>query len=693
MSEEKRMKLIRNIGVMAHIDAGKTTTSERILFLAGKIYKIGETHEGQSQLDWMEQEKERGITITSAATTVFWKEFQINIIDTPGHVDFTAEVERSLRVLDGAILVVDAQAGVEPQTETVWRQANNYETPRIIFLNKMDKTGANFFYSLKSVEDKLNASSLVLQLPIGSENDFQGIVDIVTQKAYYFKSKDIDENFETGEVPENLVSKLSQYRQLLVEKIIEYDEELASKYLDNNFLSESEIKLLVRKATITGKHFPIFCGTAFKHMGVRFLLDAVVDYLPSPNDSKKIKAFSVKDNSEVVQIGPGDCAALAFKIMNDPFGKLTFLRVYSGRITANSYLFNSNNQKMERISRLLRIHANKREEIKEIVAGDIAAAVGLKNTGTGNTLCGENKQFLLETINFADPVISLAIEPKTKTDQDKISFSLGKISEEDPTFKYYSDAETGQMIISGMGELHLDVIVERLKREYSVQVNIGKPEVAYRETIKNSIEAEGKYIKQSGGHGQYGHVWIKFEPNPNKGFEFFDAIKGGVIPKEYINPVKEGLIDSISSGLLLGYPMVDIKATLFDGSYHDVDSSELAFKIASSICFRESKSKLKIVLLEPVMKLEITVPDEYYGDIINNIVSRRGSVENAEKIGNLYKIHVKSPLSEMSGYSTTLRSLTQGRGNYSMELASYEEVPEYITEELIKKRNLGKINK
>jgi elongation factor G len=693
MSEERRIELIRNIGVMAHIDAGKTTTSERILFLAGKIYKIGETHEGQSQLDWMEQEKERGITITSAATTVFWKEFQINIIDTPGHVDFTAEVERSLRVLDGAILVVDAQAGVEPQTETVWRQANNYETPRIIFLNKMDKTGADFFYSLKSIEDKLNASSLVLQLPIGSENDFSGIVDIVTQKAYYFKSKDIDENFETGKVPENLVSKLSQYRQLLVEKIIEYDEELASKYLDNNSLSESEIKLLVRKATITGKHFPIFCGTAFKHMGVRFLLDAVIDYLPSPNDSKKIKAFSVKDNSEIVQIKSGDCAALAFKIMNDPFGKLTFLRVYSGKITANSYLFNSNNQKMERISRLLRIHANKREEIKEIAAGDIAAAVGLKNTSTGNTLCEENKQFLLETINFADPVISLAIEPKTKIDQDKISFSLGKISEEDPTFKYYSDAETGQMIISGMGELHLDVIVERLKREYNVQVNIGKPEVAYRETIKNSIESEGKYIKQSGGHGQYGHVWIKFEPNPNKGFEFFDAIKGGVIPKEYINPVKEGLIDSISSGLLLGYPMVDIKATLFDGSYHDVDSSELAFKIASSICLRESKSKLKIVLLEPIMKLEVTVPDEYYGDIINNIVSRRGSIENAERIGNLYKIHVKSPLSEMSGYSTTLRSLTQGRGNYSMELASYEEVPEYITEELIKKKNLGKINK
>jgi elongation factor G len=693
MSEERRIELIRNIGIMAHIDAGKTTTSERILFLAGKIYKIGETHEGQSQLDWMEQEKERGITITSAATTVFWKEFQINIIDTPGHVDFTAEVERSLRVLDGAILVVDAQAGVEPQTETVWRQANNYETPRIIFLNKMDKTGADFFYSLKSIEDKLNASSLVLQLPIGSENDFGGIVDIVTQKAYYFKSKDIDENFETGKVPENLVSKLFQYRQLLIEKIIEYDEELASKYLDNNSLSEFEIKLLVRKATITGKHFPIFCGTAFKHMGVRFLLDAVIDYLPSPDDSKKIKAFSVKDNSEIVQIKSGDCAALAFKIMNDPFGKLTFLRVYSGKITANSYLFNSNNQKMERISRLLRIHANKREEIKEIAAGDIAAAVGLKNTSTGNTLCEENKQFLLETIKFADPVISLAIEPKTKIDQDKISFSLGKISEEDPTFKYYSDAETGQMIISGMGELHLDVIVERLKREYNVQVNIGKPEVAYRETIKNLTESEGKYIKQSGGHGQYGHVWIKFEPNPNKGFEFFDAIKGGVIPKEYINPVKEGLIDSISSGLLLGYPMVDIKATLFDGSYHDVDSSELAFKIASSICFRESKSKLKIVLLEPIMKLEVTVPDEYYGDIINNIVSRRGSIENAERIGNLYKIHVKSPLSEMSGYSTTLRSLTQGRGNYSMELASYEEVPKYITEELIKKKNLGKINK
>lgn len=693
MSEEKRMSVIRNIGVMAHIDAGKTTTSERILFLAGKIYKIGETHEGQSQLDWMDQEKERGITITSAATTVFWKEFQINIIDTPGHVDFTAEVERSLRVLDGAILVVDAQAGVEPQTETVWRQANNYETPRIVFLNKMDKTGANFFYSLKSIEDKLNASSLVLQLPIGSENDFRGIVDVVTQRAYYFKAKDVEENFEIKEVPEDLVAQLTHYRQLLVEKVIEHDEELASKYLEGNLLSEAEIKMLVRKATITGKHFPVFCGTAFKHMGIRLLLDAVVDYLPSPLDCKEVKAFSAKDVSELVKIGPGNCAALAFKIMNDPFGKLTFLRVYSGKVVANSYLYNATKQKTERISRLLRMHANKREEIKEIAAGDIAVAVGLKNTSTGNTLCEENKAILLETINFADPVISLAIEPRTKSDQDKITTSLGKISEEDPTFKYYSDVETGQMIISGMGELHLDVIVERLKREYDVQVNVGKPEVAYRETIRNTVESEGKYIKQSGGHGQYGHVWIKFEPNPGKGFEFVDAIKGGVIPKEYINPVKEGLVDSISTGLLLGYPMVDIKATLYDGSYHDVDSSEIAFKIAASTCLRESKSKLRIVLLEPIMKLEVTVPDEYYGDIINNVVSRRGSIEDAEKTGNLYKIHVKSPLSEMSGYSTTLRSLTQGRGNYSMELASYEEVPEYITEELLKKRNLGKSSK
>lgn len=693
MSEEQRISLIRNIGVMAHIDAGKTTTSERILFLAGKIYKIGETHEGQSQLDWMDQEKERGITITSAATTVFWNQFQINIIDTPGHVDFTAEVERSLRVLDGAILVVDAQAGVEPQTETVWRQANNYETPRLVFLNKMDKTGANFFYSLKSIEDKLNASSLVLQLPIGSENEFRGVVDVVTQKAYYFKAKDVLENFEIREVPQDLLAQLSHYRQLLVEKVIEHDEELASKYLEGAVLSEAEIKMLVRRATITGQHFPVFCGTAFKHMGIRLLLDAVVDYLPSPFDSKEIKAFSAKDPAEVVKIGPGNCAALAFKIMNDPFGKLTFLRVYSGKVLANSYLYNSTKQKTERISRLLRMHANKREEIKEIVAGDIAVAVGLKNTSTGNTLCEENKQVLLETINFADPVISLAIEPRTKSDQDKITTSLGRISEEDPTFKYYSDVETGQMIISGMGELHLDVIVERLKREYDVQVNVGKPEVAYRETIRNTVETEGKYIKQSGGHGQYGHVWIKFEPNPGKGFEFVDAIKGGVIPREYINPVKEGLVDSISTGLLLGYPMVDIKATLYDGSYHDVDSSEIAFKIAASTCFRESKSKLRVVLLEPIMKLEVTVPDEYYGDIINNVVSRRGSVEDAEKIGNLYKIHVKSPLSEMSGYSTTLRSLTQGRGNYSMELASYEEVPEYITEDLLKKRNLGKSSK
>ncbi|WNE41477.1 MAG: Elongation factor G [Mycoplasmataceae bacterium] len=690
MSEEKRIELIRNIGVMAHIDAGKTTTSERILFLAGKIYKIGETHEGQSQLDWMDQEKERGITITSAATTVFWKDCQINIIDTPGHVDFTAEVERSLRVLDGAILVVDAQAGVEPQTETVWRQADKYETPRIVFLNKMDKTGADFFYSLKSVEDKLNASCLVVQLPIGSENDFQGVVDIISQKAFFFKLKDVEENFEIREVPDFLLDKLSSYRQLLVERVIEHDENLASKYLEGNSLTNEEIKYLVRKATITGKHFPVFCGTAFKNIGIKFLLDGVVDYLPSPLDCSETKAFSVKDSSQMVKIGDGDCAALAFKIMNDPFGKLTFLRVYSGKVLSNSYLYNSTKQKTERISRLLRMHANKREEIKEIAAGDIAVAVGLKNTNTGDTLCEENKQLLLETISFADPVISLAIEPKTKHDQDKISISLGKISEEDPTFRYYSDLETGQMIISGMGELHLDVIVERLKREYDVQVNVGKPEVAYRETIKNTVENEGKYIKQSGGHGQYGHVWIKFEPNPNKGFEFVDAIKGGVIPKEYINPVKEGLVESIASGLLLGYPMVDVKATLYDGSFHDVDSSELAFKIASSICFRESKSKLKIVLLEPVMKLEVVVPDEYYGDIINNIISRRGSIEDAEKHGNLYKIYAKSPLSEMAGYSTTLRSLTKGRGTYSMQLHAYEEVPEYITEELLKKKNLNK---
>lgn len=690
MSEEKRIKLIRNIGVMAHIDAGKTTTSERILFLAGKIYKIGETHEGQSQLDWMDQEKERGITITSAATTVFWKDCQINIIDTPGHVDFTAEVERSLRVLDGAILVVDAQAGVEPQTETVWRQADKYQTPRIVFLNKMDKTGADFFYSLKSVEDKLNASCLVLQLPIGSENDFQGVVDVISQKAFFFKLKDVEENFEIKEVPSFLLDKLSSYRQLLIEKVLEHDENLASKYLEGNSLTDEEIRFLVRKATVTGKHFPVFCGTAFKNIGIKFLLDGVVDYLPSPLDCSETKAFSVKDSSQIVKIGDGDCAALAFKIMNDPFGKLTFLRVYSGKVLSNSYLYNSTKQKTERISRLLRMHANKREEIKEISAGDIAVAVGLKNTNTGDTLCEENKQLLLETISFADPVISLAIEPKTKHDQDKISISLGKISEEDPTFRYYSDLETGQMIISGMGELHLDVIVERLKREYDVQVNVGKPEVAYRETIKNTVENEGKYIKQSGGHGQYGHVWIKFEPNPNKGFEFVDAIKGGVIPKEYINPVKEGLIESISSGLLLGYPMVDIKATLYDGSFHDVDSSELAFKIASSICFRESKSKLKIVLLEPVMKLEVVVPDEYYGDIINNIISRRGSIEDAEKHGNLYKIYAKSPLSEMAGYSTTLRSLTKGRGTYSMQLHAYEEVPEYITEELLKKKNLNK---
>lgn len=690
MSEEKRMSLIRNIGVMAHIDAGKTTTSERILFLAGKIYKIGETHEGQSQLDWMDQEKERGITITSAATTVFWKDFQVNIIDTPGHVDFTAEVERSLRVLDGAILVVDSQAGVEPQTETVWRQADKYQTPRIVFFNKMDKTGANFFYSLKSVEEKLNASSLVVQLPIGAENDFQGVVDVISQRAFFFKLKDVEENFEVRDVPSDLVEKLSHYRQLLIEKVIEHDEELASKYLEGKSLTDSEIKSLVRKATITGKHFPIFCGTAFKNIGIRFLLDGVVDYLPSPLDCKAATAFSVNDSSEVVKIGSGDCAALAFKIMNDPFGKLTFLRVYSGKVLANSYLYNSTKQKSERISRLLRMHANKREEIKEICAGDIAVAVGLKNTNTGDTLCEENKQILLETISFADPVISLAIEPKTKHDQDKITISLGKISDEDPTFRYYSDQETGQMIISGMGELHLDVIVERLKREYDVQVNVGKPEVAYRETIKNTVENEGKYIKQSGGHGQYGHVWIRFEPNTNKGFEFVDAIKGGVIPKEFINPVKEGLVESLTSGLLLGYPMVDVKATLYDGSYHDVDSSELAFKIAASICLREAKSKLKMALLEPIMKLEVVVPDEYYGDIINNLVSRRGSIENAEKVGNLHKIYAKSPLSEMAGYSTTLRSLTKGRGTYSMELASYEEVPEHIVEELQRKKSLNK---
>ncbi|WP_434343762.1 elongation factor G [Mycoplasma sp. 06067-C1-B144P-99-0482-3] len=686
MAREYSLLNTRNIGIMAHIDAGKTTTTERILFHTGKIHKIGETHEGASQMDWMAQEQERGITITSAATTAFWKNTRFNIIDTPGHVDFTVEVERSLRVLDGAVAVLDGQSGVEPQTETVWRQATNYRVPRIVFVNKMDKTGADFIYSVKTIGDRLGAKAAPIQLPIGAEENFTGIIDLVEMKAYEFDGKP-EENYKEIEIPANLLEQAKELRAHLVEVAVEYDEELLMKFLDGGEISISELKSAIRKGVINADFFPVLAGSAFKNKGVKLLLDAVVDYLPSPIDIPSIKG--ILPTGEEVERHASDTepfSALAFKVMTDPFvGKLTFFRVYSGILTKGSYILNSTKQQKERVGRILQMHANNRTEIEEVYSGDIAAAVGLKNTTTGDTLCDEKHEIILESMVFPEPVIQLALEPKTKADQEKMSIALSKLAEEDPTFRTYTDDETGQTIIAGMGELHLDIIVDRMKREFNVATNVGAPQVSYRETIKLPGKAEGKYIKQSGGRGSYGHVVIEFEPNKDKGFEWVDKITGGRVSKEYINSARVGLENALRNGVIAGYPMIDVKATIVDGSMHEVDSNEMAYKIAASMALKEASKKMNPVVLEPIMNVEVTVPDEYYGDVMGNISSKRGMIEGSEQRGNAQTIKSKVPLTEMFGYATELRSFTQGRGNYTMIFSHYAEAPKAIADEIIKK--------
>ncbi len=686
MARETSLLMTRNIGIMAHIDAGKTTCTERILFHTKKIHKIGETHDGASQMDWMEQEQERGITITSAATTAYWKKYRFNIIDTPGHVDFTVEVSRSLRVLDGAVALIDAQAGVEPQTETVWRQATEFKVPRIIFANKMDKMGADFEYSLKTIDSRLGVNAKPIEWPIGAENDFCGVIDLVTMKAYKYDGKP-EEEAEEIEIPSELKKIAEEKRADLIETVAEFDDEIMEKYLEGEELSVEDIKKAIRKGTLAVKFFPVMCGTALGNKGIKLLLDAVIDYLPSPLDIESIKGIDPNGN-EVVRHPSDDepFSALAFKVMTDPFvGRLTFFRVYSGHLSSGSYTMNSTKEEKERIGRILLMHANNRTEISEVYTGDIAAAVGLKNTTTGDTLCDEKKQVILESMEFPEPVIQLAVEPKSKADQEKMGIALQKLAEEDPTFKVHTDHETGQTVISGMGELHLDVLVDRMRREFSVECNVGKPQVAYRETIKKAADCEGKYIKQSGGRGQYGHVWVKFEPNPDKGYEFVDAIVGGVVPREYIPVTDKGLQEALASGILAGYPMIDVKCTLFDGSYHDVDSSEMAFKIAASMALKEAKNKCNPVLLEPIMKVDVDVPDEYFGNVMGDITSRRGRPLGQESRGNVIRLSAMVPLAEMFGYATSLRSNSQGRGNFVMTFDHYEEVPKNIADEIIKK--------
>ena len=686
MARKISLEKTRNIGIMAHIDAGKTTCSERILYHTGKIHKIGETHDGAAQMDWMEQEQERGITITSAATTAYWKDHRFNIIDTPGHVDFTIEVQRSLRVLDGAVLLLDSQAGVEPQSETVWRQANEYKVPRIIFSNKMDKMGADFFMSLKSVGDRLGAKAAPIELPIGAENEFRGVIDLVRMIALEFDGS-TDENYKEIEIPAELQAQAEEYRANLIEAVADYDEELMMTYLDGGEVSIEMLKKAIRTATLTGEFFPFMCGTALGNKGIKPLLDAIVDYLPSPLDIEAIECTDDRGNELVRK--PSDSepfTALAFKVMTDPFvGKLTFFRVYSGILNSGSYVMNSTKGTKERVGRILLMHANHREEITEVYAGDIAAAVGLKNTTTADTLCDEKKLAILKGMEFPEPVISQAVEPKSKADQDKMGIALSKLAEEDPTFKMKTDHETGQTVISGMGELHLDVLIDRMRREFGVEATVGAPQVAYRETLTQEADCVGKHIKQSGGRGQYGHVEIKFEPNPEKGYEFVDKIVGGVVPREYIPVVDKGLQEAMATGVLAGYPMVDVKATLFFGSYHDVDSSEMAFKIAASLALKEAKNKCKPVLLEPVMKVVVVAPDEYTGGVIGDITSRRGKPLGQESRGNAIAFTAMVPLAEMFGYATSLRSNTQGRGTFTMVLDHYEEVPKSIAEEIIKK--------
>lgn len=688
MSREFSLDNTRNIGIMAHIDAGKTTTTERILFYTGRVHKIGEVHEGAATMDWMEQEQERGITITSAATTAQWKGNRVNIIDTPGHVDFTVEVERSLRVLDGAVAVLDAQSGVEPQTETVWRQATTYGVPRIVFVNKMDKIGADFLYSVKTLHERLQANAHPIQLPIGAEDQFTGIIDIIEMKAHMY-TNDLGTDIQVVDVPEEFQDQAEELRGGLIEALADFDEALMEKYLEGEEITVEELKAAIRKATLSVEFFPVVCGSAFKNKGVQLMLDAVIDYLPSPLDVPAIKGIVPDTDEEVTRPADdnGPFSALAFKIMTDPYvGKLTFFRVYSGKAEAGSYVVNSTKGKRERLGRILQMHANSRQEISVCYSGDIAAAVGLKDTTTGDTLCDDKNQVILESMTFPEPVISVAIEPKSKADQDKMGIALVKLSEEDPTFRAHTDQETGQTIISGMGELHLDIIVDRMRREFKVEANVGAPQVAYRETFRAAARVEGKFARQSGGRGQFGHVWIEFEPNEEgKGFEFANKIVGGVVPREYIPAVQAGLEDSLKNGVLAGYPVVDIKAALVDGSYHDVDSSEMAFKIAASMALKAAASKCNPAILEPIMKVEVVIPDEYLGDIMGDITSRRGRVEGMEARGNAQVVRAMVPLSEMFGYATSLRSNTQGRGTFSMVFDHYEEVPKTISEEIIKK--------
>ena len=688
MARAFSLKDTRNIGIMAHIDAGKTTATERILFYTGKIHKIGDTHDGNSQMDWMEQEQERGITITSAATTAEWKKHRINIIDTPGHVDFTVEVERSLRVLDGSVAVLDAQSGVEPQTETVWRQATTYGVPRIVFVNKMDKTGADFLYSVGTIHDRLQANAHPIQLPIGAEDQFEGVIDLVEMKAIYNEGS-VGENLVEKEIPAELQDQAEEYREKLIEAVAEFDEEFMEKYLGGEEISVEELKAAIRKATLSVEFFPVVCGSAFKYKGVQPMLDAVVAYLPSPLDVPAIKGIDPSTDEEVERHSSDEepFSALAFKVMTDPFvGKLTFFRVYSGILSSGSYVKNSTKGKRERVGRILQMHANTRNEIAEVYAGDIAAAVGLKDTTTGDTLCDEKNEVILESMEFPEPVIQLSVEPKSKADQDKMSTALQKLQEEDPTFRAGTDEETGQVIIAGMGELHLDIIVDRMRREFKVECTVGAPMVSYRETFKQAAQVQGKFTRQSGGRGQYGDVWIEFTPNePGAGFEFENAIVGGVVPREYIPAVEAGLKDSMANGVLAGYELIDVKAKLFDGSYHDVDSSEMAFKVAASLALKEAAKKCNPVILEPIMKVEVVMPEEYLGDIMGDITSRRGRVEGMEARGNAQVVSASVPLSEMFGYATSLRSSTQGRGTYSMVFDHYEEVPKSISEEIIKK--------
>lgn len=685
MPRHTKLDLTRNIGIMAHIDAGKTTTTERILYYTGRLHRMGEVHEGTATMDWMEQEQERGITITSAATTISWRNCRINVIDTPGHVDFTVEVERSLRVLDGAVAVFCAKGGVEPQSETVWRQADKYGVPRVAYVNKMDMIGADFYRVIDMMKQRLGANAVPIQIPVGSEDSFTGLIDLITNKAIYFVNDQGTDNL-IEDIPEDLKEKAAKFRTILLEAIVESDDSLMAKYLEGEELTDDEVRQAIRKTTIANNIVPVVCGASYKNKGIQMLLDAIVDYMPSPVDIPPIKGVDIDTQQEILRKASDEepFSALAFKIMTDPYvGKLTYFRTYSGTLKAGTYVYNATKRKRERIGRILQMHANTREDIPEVFAGDIVSAVGLKDTATGDTLCIEENPLLLESMEFPDPVLRVAIEPKTKAGQEKMGIALQKLAEEDPTFRTFTDNETGQVIIAGMGELHLEIIVDRMLREFKVEANVGKPQVAYRETVKKAVKAEGRYVRQSGGRGQYGHVWIELEPLlPGSGFEFVNKIIGGVVPREYIAPIEAGIKEAMQSGVLGGYPVVDIRITLFDGSYHDVDSSEMAFKIAGSMAFRDAATKASPILLEPMMKLETVVPEEYLGDTMGDINSRRGRIEGIEPRGTLQVVKGFAPLAEMFGYATVLRSMTQGRGTYTMQLSHYEEVPKSISEKL-----------